>query len=180
MNGAWRNPDGLPEKMDPTNHNSRCGARTKSGKPCRAAATSGGLCFFHANPKKAVELGRIGGRRNGRARTECDPLPDLDSATDVRDAVKRLISDVYEGKLNPRTAAGLAPLLQLQLRAIEKTDFEQRLANTEKQLTRLWADLAKSEHARAQTHSMPDGFGKRPPQAVKPSGSVNGLTADKS
>ena len=41
---------------------SRCQGRTKSGKPCRAAATAGGLCFFHANPNKASELGRIGGR----------------------------------------------------------------------------------------------------------------------
>ena len=27
---------------------SRCTARTRSDKPCRAAATEGGLCFFHA------------------------------------------------------------------------------------------------------------------------------------
>jgi hypothetical protein len=26
----------------------------------------GGLCFFHANPNKAVELGRIGGKKNGQ------------------------------------------------------------------------------------------------------------------
>jgi len=37
-----------------------CRAKTKNGKPCQAAATEGGLCFFHANPKKASELGQIG------------------------------------------------------------------------------------------------------------------------
>jgi len=42
----------------------RCGAKTKEGKPCRAAATEGGLCFFHANPNKAAELGRVGGRKS--------------------------------------------------------------------------------------------------------------------
>jgi len=43
-----------------------CKALTKKGQPCRAAATAGGLCFFHANPNKASELGRIGGRSNGK------------------------------------------------------------------------------------------------------------------
>jgi len=35
-------------------------------------------------------------------------------------------------KINPRIAAGLAPLLNLQLRAIETTDVERRLARLEK------------------------------------------------
>jgi len=48
--------------MTVTNSNLRCQGQTKAGKPCRAAATSGGLCYFHANPNKAAELGRIGGR----------------------------------------------------------------------------------------------------------------------
>jgi len=46
------------KKMDAKQNGSRCKARTKAGKPCRAAATAGGLCFFHANPEKASELGR--------------------------------------------------------------------------------------------------------------------------
>jgi len=123
--------------MTKPNQDSRCSAQTKSGKPCRAAATDGGLCFFHANPRKAAELGRIGGKKNGRPMAGSSPLPTLDKVTAVRDAVKQMISDVYSGKLHPRTAADLAPLLQLQLRAIEKTDFEQRLAKLEKQLVRL-------------------------------------------
>ena len=32
----------------------------KSGKPCRVAATEGGLCFFHASANKASDLGRVG------------------------------------------------------------------------------------------------------------------------
>src|SRR5437868_14713615 len=106
----------MPSKnLDP-----RCKARAKSGKPCRAAATEGGLCFFHANPNKASELGRIGGHRNRRAvMNASDPLPRLDSAIAVRTIVARLIEDVYAGKLHPRIATGLAPLLNLQLRAIE-------------------------------------------------------------
>jgi hypothetical protein len=125
--------------MNREKHNSRCKAITKSGKPCQAAATAGGLCFFHANPNKASELGRIGGRSNRRAAGEnADPLPTVDSALALRDTVARLIADVHAGKLNPRVAAGLAPLLNLQLRAIEITEItnnlERRIAKAEKLL----------------------------------------------
>jgi hypothetical protein len=41
----------------------QCKAKTKARQRCRAAATAGGLCFFHANPDKASELGREGLRR---------------------------------------------------------------------------------------------------------------------
>ena len=114
------------------NPSSHCQALTKKGKPCRAAATEGGLCFFHANPNKAAELGRIGGKKNGLVRVGLDPLPNLDSAIAIRDTVARLISDVYEGKLHPRIAAGLAPLMHLQLRAVEKTELEKRLTKLER------------------------------------------------
>jgi len=112
--------------------NSPCQALTKKGKPCRAAATEGGLCFFHANPNKAVELGRIGGKKNGRMLVGTEPLPNLDNAMAARDTVARLIADVYAGKLHPRIATGLAPLMHLQLRVLERTEFEKRLARVER------------------------------------------------
>jgi len=113
----------------------RCKAKTKAGKRCRAAATAGGLCFFHANPDKASELGRIGGRSKRHAAAgSSDPLPTLDNAIAVRDTVARLVADVYAGRLPPRIAAGLAPLMSLQLRAIETTNIEQRLTKLEKRL----------------------------------------------
>jgi len=37
-----------------------CRARTKAGKPCKAVAVDEGLCAFHADPKRAAQLGRIG------------------------------------------------------------------------------------------------------------------------
>jgi len=67
-----------------------CKGKTKKGKPCRAAATEGGLCFFQANLDKAVELGRAGGMRNRHVLAEeMPPLPKLDSATAVRDIAAR-------------------------------------------------------------------------------------------
>jgi general stress protein YciG len=111
-----------------------CKARTKAGKPCGAAATAGGLCFFHANPNKASELGRKGGRSKRHTAAESsDPLPPLDNAIAVRETVARLIADVLAGKVHPRVAAGLAPLLNLQMRAIETANIEQRLAKLEQE-----------------------------------------------
>jgi hypothetical protein len=128
--------------MTSKNHDPRCSGRAKSGKRCRAAATAGGLCFFHSNPSKASELGRIGGRSKRHAAAESpDPLPVLDSAIAVRDAVGRLIADVYAGKIPPRIAAGLAPLVTLQLRAIGTADLEQRVAKVEKLLAEGEEDL---------------------------------------
>lgn len=113
----------------------RCKAKTKSGKACRAFATAGGLCFFHANPDKASELGRIGGRSNRHSVGEtADPLPTLDNALAVRDTVARLIADLFAGKIHPRIAAALSPLLNLQLRAIETTDLARRIAEMERLL----------------------------------------------
>ena len=136
--------------MTEKNSNSRCQSLTKSGKPCRAAATSGGLCFFHANPNKASELGRIGGRSNrplAGVNPEAPALA-LESATAVRDTVARLIADLYAGKLHPRVAAGLGPLLNLQLRAIEKTDVERRIADIEAQVQKLTLTLDKDNQQR--------------------------------
>lgn len=77
-------------------------------------------------------MGRIGGRSKRPTVPEnAEPLPTLNSAVAVRNTVDRLIGDVYAGKLHPRIAGGLAPLLQLQLRALDATDVEQRIAKLE-------------------------------------------------
>jgi len=128
-------------KMTLKTSNSLCQGLTKKGKPCGGAAMEGGLCFFHANPKKAAELGRIGGKKNRHVPGEdLDPLHQLDNANAVREAVARLIADVYAGRLHPRTAAGIAPLMNLQLRAIEQTSFQERLAKLERLVAELVAD----------------------------------------
>jgi len=40
----------------------RCKGVTRNGTACTNWAMEGGLCYFHANPNKASELGRNGGR----------------------------------------------------------------------------------------------------------------------
>ena len=132
-----------------TKSSSPCQALTKNGKPCHAAATEGGLCFFHGNPKRAAELGRIGGKKNRRIPgVDLDPLPPLESANAVRQAVARLIADVYAGRLHPRTAAGLAPLMNLQLRAIEQSSLQDRLAKLEHLAAKLIPDSSDEETVR--------------------------------
>jgi hypothetical protein len=46
-----------------------------------------------------------------------DALPSVDNAVAVRDTVARLIAEVYAGRLNPRVAAGLTLMMNLQLRS---------------------------------------------------------------
>jgi len=54
--------------------------------------------------------------------------------------VAQLIVDVYGGKIQPRVAASLAPLMNLQLRAIETSNLELRVEKLEKLLSKLEAD----------------------------------------
>jgi len=118
--------------VNTTRRETHCKAKTKKGKPCRAAATEGGLCFFHANPNKAAELGRVGGRRSHHPLgCVADPPRDLKSMKGVLEAAARLIEDVYSGKISPRIAGCVAPLLNLQMRAIQATDLEMRIAKLE-------------------------------------------------
>jgi hypothetical protein len=96
----------------------------------------GGLCFFHANPAKASELGRIGGRsKRLNAGESLDQLPNLDTAHAVRATLTALIPKVLTGELQPKVASVLAPLLSLQLRVIQTTDLERRVEELEKRAT---------------------------------------------
>src|ERR1051326_2558985 len=110
----------------------QCRGKTRQGSPCRAAATEGGLCYFHANPNKAAELGRVGGRKSRHPLADvADPPRELKSMKGVLDAAARLIGDVYSGKISPRIAGCVAPLLNLQMRAIQATDLEMRIKKLE-------------------------------------------------
>ena len=70
----------------------------------------------------------------------------MDNAVAVRDLVARLIADVHSGKVHPKVAAGLAPLMNLQLRAIETSNLEIRVEKLEKLLTKLAADRDKKRN----------------------------------
>ena len=59
-----------------------------------------------------------------------------------------MIADVLAGKLHPRVAACLTPLMKLLLHAIETADLEQRLAKLEQQ--KKLRDSASDEPAAAR------------------------------
>jgi len=63
-------------------------------------------------------------------------LPTLITVAAVLDAVARLITDVHAGRLHPKVAASLGPLLNLQLRVIETTELERRIARIETSLSK--------------------------------------------
>ena len=141
-----------PKCGNTTRSEAYCKGKTKKGSPCRAAATEGGLCFFHANPNKAAELGRVGGRKS-RHPLGCvaGPPRDLKSMKGVLEAAARLIEDVYSGKITPRIAGCVAPLLNLQMRAIQATDLEMRIKNLEQ------SKNESQNHASNLPQENPDG-----------------------
>jgi hypothetical protein len=121
-----------------------CKATTRAGNPCGAAPTAGGLCFFHANPNKASELGRIGGKKRHHISTERPvPLSPLLTVKELLDLVPHLVRDLKSGKLDARVANALVQLLNFQLRAMGEAGLEeiaklqQRVNLLEKQLSRI-------------------------------------------
>jgi Family of unknown function (DUF5763) len=118
----------------------RCKGTNKRGRPCRAAATDSGFCYLHTNPELAAQLGRAGGRKNRHAiEGVARPLPPLDSINGVTTAIGQMIVDVHERRLDPRTAAGVAPLLNTLLRALGASELEKRMEKLENQLETLAA-----------------------------------------
>ncbi len=115
----------------------QCQARTKVGGPCGAAATSGGLCFFHANPARANQLGGLGGMKKSRGTQESEllPLPSPTTVASVRDAIARIVDALYVGRIDPKVALAITPLLDLQLQVIEMSDLTEQIARLESKVT---------------------------------------------
>lgn len=82
-----------------------CQALKKNGEPCGTAPMEGGLCFFHANPNKAAELGRIGGQSKRRIESNNADRPPLWTAKEVGTAVCDVAYKVYLGELSPKVAS---------------------------------------------------------------------------
>ena len=77
----------------------------------------------------------------------------------VLEAAGRLIEDVYSGKISPRIAGCVAPLLNLQMRAIQATDLEMRIRKLELSQT----ESGEPAHDSPEIH--PDSEGKGSGQA---------------
>ncbi len=127
--------------MNTESKKTRCNGRTKTGKPCRAAAMDSGLCFLHSNPNKAAELGRIGGQNSRYGPSEsADPLPPMDTVFAVKARIERIADDLYSNKLSPKVAAVLVTVLTLQIRVLELTD---KVTDTKQKVEKMWAEYKK-------------------------------------
>ena len=89
---------------------------------------------LHAEPGKAAELGRKGGRR----RTICVPTGLKEFAApkntaDLKDLLAQSIVEIRSGRLDPKLANSISYLGAGFLRAVEVADVEERLAELEKQ-----------------------------------------------
>jgi len=107
-----------------------CRARTKAGKPCQAVAVDGGLCAFHADPKRAAQLGRMGGSRNRRhypLGSETEPLHLPQTTKEVKDLLAEAMAGIHAGRLEPRIGSVIAYLGTALLKAIETTDHQARI-----------------------------------------------------
>jgi len=114
----------------------QCNAKTKSGNDCRAAVVVGAnFCASHGDPNRAVEVGRIGGRRNRHyVETEEVTMAPPSTPEEVKAVLAKAMVDVRTRRLDPRIAHTLTYMSSVLLRAIDSTEVEQRLARVEETL----------------------------------------------
>jgi hypothetical protein len=109
-----------------------CGAKNRAGMPCGAAATETGFCHLHNDPTLAAKLGRVGGRRNRRiTRESVQTMPAINTIAGIQQFIDQLVRNLLAEELTPKTAAGIAPLLNTMMRTFDPSDVEKRLQHLE-------------------------------------------------
>jgi hypothetical protein len=93
-------------------------------------AVERGLCAFHSDPKRAAQLGRIGGRKNRRCvrHSEIVPMRPPQTAKEMKEALADALAGVQAGRLEPRIRSVMAYVGTAFLRALETTDLEECLS----------------------------------------------------
>lgn len=106
-----------------------CRAKTKAGKPCKAVAMQRGLCAFHADPKRAAQLGRIGGRKNRRYAPcpEASAVHPPQTAKEVKNLLAEAMVGIHSGRLEPKIGSTMAYVATALLKAMETTDLAERI-----------------------------------------------------
>jgi hypothetical protein len=104
-----------------------CSGKTKAGKPCRAAAGPGGLCYFHANPETAKKLGQIGGTKNRKFTGFDMHVPDNITATDLCKLEVQVVRGLLSGDIPPRESMAVAQIFNLLFRHLPTADLEKRI-----------------------------------------------------
>ena len=108
-----------------------CVGQKRDGTPCRARATSDGLCMVHspALREKAQEARRQGGLNKARiARLGKLVPPRLMS---VYDHLDEALGQVHRGELTPQQATAMAALAGAMVRVLTSGELEERLRRLE-------------------------------------------------
>ena len=92
--------------------NKTCKAKTKAGKPCKAIPYARGLCAFHADPRRAAELGRMGGQKNRRliADSASEAISAPRTAEDVKNLLAETMAGIHARRLDPKIGNVMAYL----------------------------------------------------------------------
>jgi hypothetical protein len=133
------------EKSSKQRSREQCKARTKAGGPCPAPALEGGLCFCHAHPDRLAELGRQGGQKNRRWKTDVSNLPErpLTTVGEVSELLEETINRVRQRPFDLRAANAIGFLAGILLKALDQR-LEERLAHLEAVLLARWKRIGRS------------------------------------
>jgi hypothetical protein len=110
-----------------------CKGKNAKGEACGAAAGPGGLCYFHANPDLAKELGRLGGQKNGHSTGTDIEVPAKMTLDDLNEITSKAIRAVFHGEIKVGQAEAVAKLIVVQRQNLTSVDFEKRIAELERQ-----------------------------------------------
>lgn len=105
----------------------RCGAETKSGKPCNARATPSGFCSIHSDPERAAELGRRSGASRRGQNTGLFPLSPPETANDLHRAMGQIFAKVSSGEMDVKSGRSLGYIASVLVKTTELADHEIRL-----------------------------------------------------
>lgn len=111
-----------------------CSAKTKTGAPCQARPLANSLyCFAHEPTLagKRAEWRRKGGRKSKRRERQGQAAA-LQTPEEIKVFLGRMIESVRNGEIAPTEANAIARLCNLQLKAIEHTEFAERLRTVER------------------------------------------------
>ena len=116
-----------------------CGARTQRGAPCRSFTLPGRpFCMSH-DPERAGDV-RQARARGGAAASKLRALkarrPRLDTAAGLMAFIAALAHDTLGGRVAPDVSRAVAYALSLQLRLLEASELEQRIAVLEERAER--------------------------------------------
>ena len=152
----------------------RCQGITKTGKPCRAPATAGGLCFLHANPSQARELGRVGGRKNRQQEPEL-PSPKSMTIAQLNEVLIGTLHGLQSKKVSARRASAVVQVCGALQRTLPAADLEARVSRLEERMAEGAPGVSFEVAPEGARLAAPAEIGE---QASEPNGSATAKAAE--